>query len=290
MLNPFRMAHPTTLAEAAGELSRLGDAAKVYAGGAELLLLLRRRLIQTDTLVDIKRIRGLDEIAWDGKLVRIGATVTHHRLETDARVRDHLPMFAHAESQVANIRVRNQGTLGGNLCFNDPHSDPGTALLVYDTKIAVCGSAGERQVSLGDFLVGMYATALSPEELLARVDVAPLPAGWGGAYLRVHRSQRPTLGVAAAARLAGGRLDGVRLAVGCVGPKPERLTELEQKVLGLTLADAERVIAESKGYLSALLHPVDDLLGSADYKVHVAGVLVGKALGKAAGNGGGDGF
>jgi carbon-monoxide dehydrogenase medium subunit len=136
----------------------------------------------------------------------------------------------------------------------------------------------------------MYATALSPEELLARVDVAPLPAGWGAAYLRVHRSQRPTLGVAAAACLADGRLDGVRLAVGCVGPKPERLTELEEKVGGLTVADAQRAIAEAKAYLAALLHPVDDLLGSADYKVHVAAVLLGKALRKAAGNGGGDGF
>jgi aerobic carbon-monoxide dehydrogenase medium subunit len=286
MLNPFRMAHPTTVAEAAGELARLGDAAKIYAGGAELLLLLRRSLIQTDTLIDIKRIRGLAEIAWDGKVVRIGATATHHRLETDARVREHLPMFAHAESQVANIRVRNQGTLGGNLCFSDPHSDPGTALLVYDTKVAVCGPAGERHVSLGDFLVGMYATALSPEELLTRVDVAPLPAGWGSAYLRVHRSQRPTLGVAAAACLADGRLDGVRLAVGCVGPKPERLTELEKKIGGLTMSDAQRVIAEAKAYLAALLHPVDDLLGSADYKVHVAAVLLGKALRQATGNGG----
>jgi carbon-monoxide dehydrogenase medium subunit len=286
MLNPFRMAHPTTMAEAAGELARLGDAAKVYAGGAELLLLLRRNLIQTDTLIDIKRIRGLDEVSWNGKVVRIGATATHHRLETDAHVRERLPMLGHAESQVANIRVRNQGTLGGNLCFNDPHSDPGTALLVHDTTVAVCGPAGERQVSLGDFLVGMYATALSPEELLARVDVSPLPAGWGGAYLRVHRSQRPTLGVAAAASLSDGLLDGVRLAVGCVGPKPERLGELEKKVRGLSVAEAERVVGEAKRYLAGVLRPVDDLLGSADYKLHVAAVLLGKALRQATGTGG----
>jgi carbon-monoxide dehydrogenase medium subunit len=287
MLNPFRMAHPTTVAEAAGELARLGDAAKVYAGGAELLLLLRRNLIETGTLIDIKRIPALNEITWNGEVLRIGATVTHHRLETDAQVRERLPMFADAESQVANIRVRNQGTLGGNLCFNDPHSDPGTALLVYDTKVAVCGPARERLVSLGDFLVGMYTTALSPEEMLARVDVSPLPAGWGAAYLRVHRSQRPTLGVAVAACLADGRLDGVRLAVGCIGPKPERLTNLEEKVAGLTVADAQRVIREAKSYLAMLLHPVDDLLGSADYKVYVAAVFLGKALGKAAENRGG---
>lgn len=289
MLNPFRVEHPTTVAEAVGALARLGEAARVYAGGAELLLLLRRGLIRADALIDIKRIRGLDDIAWDGGALRIGATVTHHRLETDAQVRRRLPMFADAESQVANIRVRNQGTLGGNLCFNDPHSDPGTALLIYDTTVTIRGPGGERKVPLGDFLVGMYATALSPEELLAGVEVSPLPSGWGSAYMRVHRAQRPTLGVAAAAKFSDGRLDGVRLAVGCVGPRPERLAELEEKLRGATPADAERVIDDSKRYLAALLRPVEDLLGSAEYKLHVAAALLGKALRKAAlGNGGRD--
>ena len=287
MLNPFRLANPTTVGEAVSELERLGGAAKIYAGGAELLILLRRSLIQTDTLIDIKRIPGLNEVTWDGRVLRIGATVTHHRLETDAQVREQLPMFADAESQVANIRVRNQGTLGGNLCFNDPHSDPGTALLVYDTKITLSGHSGERQVALSDFLVGMYETALSPEELLTHVEVSPLPSQWGSAYLRVHRSQRPTLGVAAAASLSDGRLDGIRLAVGCVGPRPERLTELEEKVRGLTLAEAQRVIEGAKPYLAALLQPVDDLLGSSEYKVYVTAVLLAKALRMAArGNGG----
>jgi carbon-monoxide dehydrogenase medium subunit len=258
----------------------------VYAGGAELLLLLRRKLIETDTLVDIKRIPALNEITWDGKVLRVGATVTHHRLETDAQVRARLPMFAEAESQVANIRVRNQGTLGGNLCFNDPHSDPGTALLVYDTRISLRAPSSARKVPLNEFLVGMYATALSPDELLEHVEVSPLPAGWGSAYLRVHRLQRPTLGVAAAARLANGRLDGVKLAVGCVGPRPERLTELEKKIHGVALAEAQRAIEDAKPYLTALLHPVDDLLGSAEYKIHVTAVLVGKALKKATENGG----
>src|SRR3989337_1857941 len=134
MLRPFRVLVPSSAPEAASELARLGDKAKIYAGGAELLLLLRRGLIEADHLINIKHIPSLDRIAWDAGVVHIGATVTHHRLETDPLVCEHLPMFAQAESQVATIRVRNQGTLGGNLCFNDPHSDPGTALLVYEAK------------------------------------------------------------------------------------------------------------------------------------------------------------
>lgn len=285
MLNPFRLLDPTTVQEAARELGQLGDQAKVYAGGAELLLLMRHGLIQAGHLINIKRITQLDQISWDGRTLHIGATVTHHQLETHPLVCQHLPMFAYAESQVANIRVRNQGTLGGNLCFSDPHSDPGTALLVYEAVVTVAGQREERQMPLNDFLVGMYTTALEPDELLVGVEAAALPPGWGSAYLRVHRLQRPTLGVAAAGRLQDGRLESVRLAVGCVGPRAQRLTELEAKLLGMTLEEGGRLIGEEKPYLKEILQPVDDILGSADYKLYMTSVLLGRALRQAA-NGG----
>jgi len=282
MLYPLKVLNPTTITEASSELARLGDQARIYAGGAELLLLLRHKLIQADTLVNIKRIAELNRIAWEGDVLRIGATVTHHRLEKDPWVREHLPILASAEPQVANIRVRNQGTLGGNLCFNDPHSDPGTVLLVYEATVTVAGPRGERRIPLSDFLVGMYATALEADELLTEVVVPPLPPGWTGAYLRIHRLQRPTLGVAAAARRQNGSIEKVRLAVGCVGPKAERLTELEAKLRGTTLAEALRVIEDEKSYLKQLLQPVDDLLGSADYKLYMTRVLLSRALEQAA--------
>ncbi|MBI4526510.1 MAG: xanthine dehydrogenase family protein subunit M [Deltaproteobacteria bacterium] len=285
MLRALRMSVPTTAPEAAGELARLGENAKIYAGGAELVLLLRRGLIDADHLVNIKHIPSLDSISWEGGIMRIGATVTHHRLETEALVRAHLPMFVQAESQVANIRVRNQGTIGGNLCFNDPHSDPGVALLVYEAGVLVVGRNGQRQMRLQDFLTGMYETALEPDELLVEIQVPPLPAGWGGAYLRVHRLQRPTLGVAAGAKMQDGRLEDVRLALGCVGPTPKRLEELEAKIRGAKLDEAERIIGESKTYLTQSLQPVGDILGSADYKLHISCVLLGRALEQAA-NGG----
>jgi aerobic carbon-monoxide dehydrogenase medium subunit len=287
MLSPFHVLHPTTVPEAASELHRLGDRVKVYAGGAELLLLLRHKFLEAEYLLNIKGIRELDRIVRDGPLLQIGATVTHHRLESDALVRECLPMFAHAESQVANIRVRNQGTLGGNLCFNDPHSDPSTSLLVYEAKVVVAGRSGARQMPLGDFLVGMYATALEPDELLAEVQVPPLPSGFGNAYLRVHNFQRPTLGVAVAARLEDERIAGVRLAVGCIGPKAERLRELEAQLMGASLIEAGKIISESKRYLTDLFQPVNDLLGSADYKLYITQVLLQRGLEQAVqGNGG----
>ena len=109
--------------------------------------------------------------------------------------------FAYAESQVANIRVRNQGTLGGNLAFNDPHSDPGTVLLVHNASVTIGNAKGERRLALDDFFVDMYATALEAGELLLEVEIPSLPAGMTSAYLRLHRYQRPTLGVAVAVRI-----------------------------------------------------------------------------------------
>jgi len=278
MLPPFKILDTNSVADAVHELARLGDQAKLYGGGTELLILLRHNLLRADYLLNIKPIAELGEIRCNDNSVRIGASVTHRRLETDPIIRDRLPLFADAESQVANIRVRSQGTIGGNLCFNDPHSDPATALLVYDASVTIQGPNGARQMPLQQFLRGMYSTALEPEELLVSVDVPCLPARWGSSYLRIHRLQRPTLTVAAAAARRNGAIDDVRLAVGCVGPMAVRLTELEAKLRAGDPNDSRKIIKESKAYLRKTLEPIDDLLGSAEYKIYIAGVLLERAL------------
>jgi aerobic carbon-monoxide dehydrogenase medium subunit len=281
VLQPFRVLTPDNIEQASAELVRLGDRAAIYAGGAELILLLRYGMIHAEYLINIKCINGLSEISWDGQTFQIGATGTHGRLETDPLIRERLPLLAHAESQIANIRVRNQGTLGGNLCFSDPHSDPGTALLVHEAEVMLASKDGLRQIPLSDFLSGMYSTALEPGELLQKIFVAPLPAGWGAAYLRVHRYQRPTLNVAVAAKFQNGAVEDARLAIGCVGPKPQRLSELEAKIRGEKLDGAKQIFADSKPYLKDKLEPVDDLLGSAEYKIYMAAVLLSRALSQA---------
>jgi carbon-monoxide dehydrogenase medium subunit len=249
-----------------------------------LLLLLRNGLLQAEILVDVKKIERLNRLALNDGVLRIGTCVTHNVLENSAVVRDHAPSLAYAESQVANIRVRNQGTLGGNLAFNDPHSDPGTVLLIHNALVTVGNEQGERRLALNDFFVDMYATALEPGDLLLDVEIPSLPAGMRSVYLRLHRFQRPTLGVAVGARMNSGSVEEVRLAVGCVGPKAQRLTELETKLKGSKLSEAMRIMAGEKNYLRDLLRPVDDLLGSAEYKLYMTGVMLGDALEKAQGN------
>lgn len=278
MLSPLQLVQPTTVVEAAKALADFGEKATIYAGGAELLLLLRNGLLQGEILVDVKKIARLYRLTFDGGALRIGACVTHNALAMSAIVREGAPSLAFAESQVANVRVRNQGTLGGNLAFNDPHSDPGTVLLIHNASVTVENEKGERCMALADFFVDMYVTALAPGDLLIEVEVPPLPTGMRSAYLRLHRYQRPTLGVAVGARMDDGVIEKIRLAVGCVGPKPQRLTDLEAKFEGTKLTDAKRVLAEKREYLRELLRPVDDLLGSAEYKLYMTGVLLGDAL------------
>ena len=278
MIGSLQLLQPTSVGEASRALSQYGDKAKLYAGGAELLLLLRNGLLQAEILVDVKKIDRLRRLDASNGALQVGACLTHQELADSAAIRERAPAFAYAESQVANIRVRNQGTLGGNLAFNDPHSDPGTVLLVHNASAIIGNAKGERRLALDEFFVDMYTTALAAGELLLEVEIPSLPVGMSSAYLRLHRYQRPTLGAAAAARITNGIIDEARLAVGCIGPRAQRLTELEGKIKGARLSEARKIFAAEKKYLRGLFQPVDDLLGSAEYKLHMAGVMLGDAL------------
>jgi len=285
MLQSLQLVQPTTVHEASQALADYGEKARIYAGGAELLLLLRNGMLQSEVLVDVKKIERLHRVGLDDGLLRVGACVTHHALASSELVREHAPALAYAESQVANIRVRNQGTLGGNLAFNDPHSDPGTVLLIHNASVLVGNDKDERRMTLDDFFVDMYATALGPGDLLLEIEIPALPAGMTSAYQRLHRYQRPTLGVAVGARMSNEAVEDIRLAVGCVGPKALRLTELETKIIGTKPGDAKQIVAEAKEYLRDVLRPVDDLLGSAAYKLYMTGVFLGDALEQVVQNG-----
>ncbi|MGH7854319.1 MAG: FAD binding domain-containing protein [Candidatus Binatia bacterium] len=283
MLAQLKLVQPTSVAEACSALEDYGDKAKVYAGGAELLLLLRNGLMQAEVLVDVKKIEGMHGIRAANGSLSVGACVTHGELARSAILREHAPSLAYAESQVANVRVRNQGTLGGNLAFNDPHSDPGTVLLIHNASVTVGSEKGEQRVALRDFFLDMYATVLEPSELLLEIDIPALPAGMKSAYRRLHRYQRPTLGVAVGVCLSNGAVEDVRIAVGCVAPIAQRLTGLEAKLKGIKPSDAARIVAEAKHSLRETLHPVDDLLGSSEYKLYMTEIFICDALEQATG-------
>jgi carbon-monoxide dehydrogenase medium subunit len=267
--------------EATALLVEHGDGAAAYCGGTELLLLMKLGFAAFDHLVDLKGIEELRGIAAENGGLRIGATSTHRELEHEPVVRELLPALAAMERDVANVRVRTVGTLGGNLCFSDPHSDPATFLLALDAEVETRhGARGGRRRPLREFLVGPYQVALEPGELLAAVHV-PLPrTGAVVVHDKFAFHERPAATVTCVARIENGVIAEARVAVGSVGPSPVRAADAERLLVGAqpgddtTLAQAAERAAEAAG-------AVDDAMGSAEYKAQLVRVLVRRGMARA---------
>jgi len=135
MLRRFRLEEPETVREVSELLARFGESAKVYAGGTELLLAMKEGLVQYERLINVKKLKGLNEVKFDNGTAHIGALCTHRQLETAPVLQQRLPALVKLEKNVANVRVRQVGTLGGNLCFAEPHADPGILLMALGAKM-----------------------------------------------------------------------------------------------------------------------------------------------------------
>src|SRR6266568_9077457 len=160
LLRRFEIHQPSTVAEAAQMRTHFGEQASLYAGGTELLLAMKHDVLRYKHLIDVKVIPELDAIELRDGMIRIGAAATHRSIERSALLRSRLPVFTDMESLVANVRVRNTGTLGGNLCFAEPHSDPATLLLVLGAMVKVESAAGAREITVGELIAGAYSSSL----------------------------------------------------------------------------------------------------------------------------------
>lgn len=289
MLRPFALHQAATVGEASDVLAREGSDAVLYAGGTEILLVLKEGLLRVGNLVDVKRIPGLSEIRADDGHLTIGATATHRAVEGSAVVRERCPLVAGVARHVANIRVRSVGTVGGNLAFADPHSDLATLFLAFDAVVRLGSRRGERELPLSDFVRGPYETARDDDELLTAVRLESWPAGTVGAYVKFGVYERPTLGVAVALTRDGGdTVTDARLAVGCVTPRPERLSAAEARLRGMTVAEVARHAGDVAALAAGAVDPVGDLHGSVEYKREMTRVFVQRALRTAAARAAGD--
>lgn len=282
MLSPFTIHRPDTVAQASAMLKQFSPDAAIYAGGTELLVLMKERLAHFSHLIDIKPVPGLAGITIDdaGGSISIGPLASHRTIENSQLVRKHAPLLADLESQVANIRVRHAGTLGGNLCFAEPHSDPATLLVAWDATFTLTSEDQSREVPAGEFFLGLLETERREDELLTDITFPVLPANAGSAYARFKTHERPSATVAAVLRIADSRISDARLVAGSVGNRPERLSAAEDSLRGhrpspdlfQTASEAaiSQVTIEEEGFESS------------DYKRHLIGVLTAKALHQAA--------
>ena len=277
MLRRFRLEEPESVAEAAELLGRFGESAKVYAGGTELLLAMKEGLVQYERLINVKKLTGLSDVTSADDALVIGALCTHHQLENSPVLKDKLPALTKLEQNVANVRVRQVGTIGGNLCFAEPHADPGTLLIALGAKMIAEKSSSKREIAAEDFFVDAYETALQADEVLTKIHIpVPVPNA-RSAYLKFGYLERPSVGVAVAFNLNGG-VSGVKIAVGCAGPAPRRVAEAEALLEGKSKDEALRHVAEAGASAGRAAQAISDLHGSQEYKEHIVGVLLKRAF------------
>jgi aerobic carbon-monoxide dehydrogenase medium subunit len=274
----FELAEPQTLEEACALLNDDGDA-KALAGGTVLLTLIKHGIFIPKTLVNLKKIGGMSSIDYDMQRgLRIGALTSIYDVESSPLVRQYYPSLAEACHVVANIRIRNMATIGGNLAHGDYQSDPPTMLVALDARVELMRCEGTRQMKLSEFLLGSYETALQPGELLSTL-VIPPPDSWRGTYIKFttgSSEERPCAGIAALLRMEHGVCRDLRLVVGAVSTRPVRIHHAEEFARGKEITEA--VLQTISAEASRVVEPIDDLRGSASYKRQLVGVLVRRAL------------
>ncbi len=279
-LRKFTIHQPKTVTEASQMLAEFGDKGRLYAGGTELLLAMKHDLLRYEHLVDVKTIPDLNNIEVKNGALVIGSTATHRALERSALVQQNLPVLATMEAKVANIRVRASGTLGGNLCFAEPHSDPATLLTALGATAHVKGKSATRSVTVDKLITGAYETSLASDELLASVEI-PLPVkSQRSAYLKFQLKERPTLGLALVLDLDGYTIKKASAVVGSVSAIPTQSDKANGLLAGAR-AHVERQLGDAAEALAQAADPIDDLEGSAEYKRHLIAVFLRRAFTKA---------
>jgi aerobic carbon-monoxide dehydrogenase medium subunit len=278
----LRYVSPASLSEALSFLAEHGPDSVILAGGMSLVPILKRGLLTQKFIVNIKRIGEtplptLDST--DGHLT-ISALVRHREIETSPIIAEHFPALCALEERLGSVQIRNHGTLAGNLCAAEPWTDPPCLLAALDARLTVVSKRGQRQVCTEDWIRGVGDTLRQPDELLHRIDLFVPRGNVGVGHARVAARQglaRPLACAAARVTLSeDGIVTAVRAFVGAVGPRPQRMTDVERMLVGSRVddelsAEIEQSVPRNVEYLQ------DERCGAA-YKTQVAGVLVRRAI------------
>ncbi len=258
-------------------LAQLGDDAKLLAGGQSLIPLMKLRFANPAHLVDLNFMSGTSYIKRDNDTLRFGALTRHAEIEASVLVAK-IPILHDCAAGIADVQVRNRGTIGGSLAEADPSGDWATVLFTLSTEVRCLGTNGERTLSLTDFIKDAYTTALAHDELVSEVAVKMPAAGSGGAYLAFKRSAPvyPTASAAVQLTMDDDVCKDVAIALGCVGLTPIRAEEAERALRGKALT--AKTIAGAVDAARAAADPQSDMRGSADYKRALVGALVKRAI------------
>jgi carbon-monoxide dehydrogenase medium subunit len=281
-MKPGRFAYhaPRELDEALAMLHEYGDEAKVLAGGQSLMPMLNFRLAQIEHLVDINRLQAdLTEVNWAADTLVIPALVRQRHVERSEEVARRVPVLAEALAQVAHPQIRNRGTVCGSLAHADPAAELPSVMSVLDATFTVASARGTRTIAVEDFFEFHLTTALEPDELLLKVRVN-LPGPGTYSVFREFATRHGDFALAGVAALCQVDDDGVvrecRISAAGVSSTPQRLTGVEEHVIGQRLADD--VVGEAERLTREAVDPTGDIHASAAYRRRLTGALVRKAL------------
>jgi aerobic carbon-monoxide dehydrogenase medium subunit len=279
---PFGYHRPATVADAVKLLSTLGDDARPLAGGHSLVPMMKLRLATPEHLVDLHGIDGLKGVRREGDKVVIGAMTTQHELLASGEIAKSIPILHEAALLIADPQVRYRGTVGGNVANGDPGNDMPALMLTLGAIYHLEGPDGSREVAAADYYQGAYFTAIEPGELLTAVSVPVPPTGHGYAYEKLKRKigDYATAAAAVVLTMAGGKVASCAIGLTNLHETPLLATDAANTVIGTSLDAA--TLKKAAAAAAAIMSPAADARGPVEYRKHVGGIMVTRALQRAA--------
>lgn len=275
MLSNFDYVKPQTLEDALEYMAKKPDT-KVLAGGTDLMVLLRRNILKCDNILDIKSIAEMKRFEYvEGQGLFIGAAVTVNEVAELQVVREKYEALGQAADTVASYQLRNRATLVGNICNASPGADLSAPLLVYDAKVHIASAKGQRIIDIDKFFTGVKRTALQEGEIVIGISLPEVKDTDTSIYLKQARIKGHDLGIAGVAvRITSDK--EVKIAMSAVAPTPIRLTKLEEMLASkeLTQETANWVAKEVANHIN----PISDVRSSAEYRLHISGILAKRGL------------
>ncbi len=279
---PFSYHRPATLADAVKLLATLGDEARPLAGGHSLVPMMKLRLATPDHLIDLHGIDALKGIRREGNSLVIGAMTTQHELLASDEISKSLPILHETALLIADPQVRYRGTLGGNVANGDPGNDMPALMLTLGASYRLEGAGGAREVAAAEFYQGAYFTALEPGEILTSVSIPVPAAGHGYAYEKLKRKvgDYATAAAAVVLTMSGGKVASCAIGLTNLHETPLLATDAANAVIGSSLDPAS--LKQAAAAAEAIMVPAADARGPVEYRRHVGGIMVTRALQRAA--------
>ena len=279
----FSYHRPTTVADAVKLLSTLGEEARPLAGGHSLVPMMKLRLATPEHLVDLHGIAGLKGIRRDGNNIVIGAMTTQHELLASDEVTKSLPILQETAALIADPQVRYMGTIGGNVANGDPGNDMPALMMTLGASYRLEGPAGARDLAASEFYQGAYFTALEPGEILTLISIPAPAAGHGYAYEKLKRKigDYATAAAAVVLTMAGGKVASCAIGLTNLHETPLLAADAAKAVIGTSLDEA--TLKKAAAAAVAIMSPAADARGPIEYRKHVGGIMVTRALTRAAG-------